>query len=361
MPLDTFHYTYPPELIAHDPLPERDAARLLVLDRATGALAHRHVHDLPALLQPGDVLVINTSKVIPARLVGTRATGGKVEVLLLSAVTDDRRVPAGRVEGPTTDDGSTWWCLATRTNRLAVGTRIAFAHGLEGIVDQRTDDRLAIRFNIGADLLPLLDRIGLPPLPPYIRRMAHGAQRTTNDRERYQTIYADTPGSAAAPTAGLHLTHALLDRLRAGGIIIVPLTLHVGTDTFAPVRTTDIATHRMQGERYAIPAATVAAVASARRDGHRVIAVGTTSVRALESAADLFAKSEIHASTYLFITPGYRFRVVDALLTNFHQPRSTLLMLVAALAGTDTIRRAYTEAIAQRYRLFSYGDAMFIG
>lgn len=353
-----FDYDYPPALVAHSPLPERDASRLLVLDRATGAIAHRVVRDLPELLQPGDVVVINTSKVIPARLIGRRESGGWVEILLLEAHDTESR-----------------WALATRTNRLKPGARIVFDAGLEGIVRDRRGDRLRIAFNANGNLLAVLERIGLPPLPPYIDRPA-GPEPI--DRERYQTIYADAPGSSAAPTAGLHFTERLLATVRSRGAIIVPLTLHVGADTFAPVRAESIEAHPMHGESYQIPAETMEAVSAAKCEGRRVIAVGTTTVRALESAAEDVLRTAscvlrdtqtskrtthnaLRGTTQLFIYPGYRFRIVDAILTNFHQPRSTLLMLVAAFAGHATVRRAYTEAIAHRYRLFSYGDAMFVG
>ena len=373
-----FDYQFPPELVAQQPLSERDASRLLVLDRASGAITGRSIRHLPEFVHSGDVLVINTSKVMPTRLIGTRESGGKVEVLLLAPLR--RKVPEGDKEGVRNgklgpaDRGkhfalyalselagevecstrNIWWCLATRTNRLKPGTRLQFDEALTGIVEERCGDRLAIRFHANGHVLSIVDRIGLPPLPPYIDR-PNGP--LPQDRARYQTVYAEVRGSAAAPTAGLHFTDVLLDRVRERGAIIAPVMLHVGVDTFAPVRMEEIAQHQMHGEAYTIPPETMAQLAAAKREGRRVIAVGTTSVRALESYA---ATGRTEGTTHLYITPGYRFQMVNALLTNFHQPRSTLLMLVAAFAGLDRIRKAYGTAIAERYRLFSFGDAMLI-
>ncbi|MBI2346270.1 MAG: tRNA preQ1(34) S-adenosylmethionine ribosyltransferase-isomerase QueA [Deltaproteobacteria bacterium] len=348
MDTNLFSYSYPHELIAHHPLKERDAARMLVLDRSTGTITHTGVRALPERLRTGDVLVINTSRVIPARLIGQRESGGQIEILLVAPCTEPSR----------------WWCLATRTNRLKSGDRITFAEGLEGRIEKREGDRIAIAFNANGDLLQQLDRIGLTPLPPYIDR---SDDLDSIDRERYQTVYADLPGSAAAPTAGLHFTERLLDAVRARGAIIAPLTLYVSSDTFAPVHTDRIEDHTMHGERYEIPAETIAAVTAAKCDGRRVIAVGTTTVRALESAYNRAGSPQrgpdltgISGTTRLFIMPGYEFRIVDAILTNFHQPCSTLLMLVSAFAGLDRIKHAYAEAVAERYRLFSYGDCMLM-
>lgn len=337
--LTQLDYTYPPELVAQAPLPDRDAARLLVVGRTDGEIAHRTVRDLPALLRAGDLLVINDTKVLPLRLLGRRTTGGAVELLLLAPVTDAARP-------------HTWSALASHMKRLRPGTVLTFAADLSATVIARHTDQIDVRFDCAGDFHTTLARVGHVPLPPYITRDA-----TREDQTRYQTVYAAQAGSAAAPTAGLHFTEGLLAACRARGIGTATVTLHVGRDTFQPIRTDDVTQHRMHGEWYHVPADTLAAVQHTRAAGGRVIAVGTTSVRALESAARLDQPS---GTTTLFLYPGYTFRSVDGLLTNFHQPRTTLLLLVSALLGHDRLLRAYETAIAARYRLFSYGDAMLI-
>jgi len=335
--VEEFDYELPAELIAQEPLPERDAGRLLVLPREQGEPQHRMVRDLPGLLRAGDLLVVNDARVIPARLRGRKeGTGGKVEVLLVE--------PLG---------GADWLALAQSSKPLRPGAGIE-AHGARlTVVEARGEGEIVVRLPLDGDALwRYLDEAGEMPLPPYIERPARA-----EDRERYQTIFARERGAVAAPTAGLHFTPRLLEELRGKGVRVAEVTLHVGPGTFLPVRARRVEDHRMHRERYHVPAATVDAVASAR---DRVIAVGTTALRTLEAAHDGEALREGPGSTDLFITPGYRFRAVQGLLTNFHLPRSTLLMLVSAFAGLPRIRAAYREAVARRYRFFSYGDAMLI-
>jgi S-adenosylmethionine:tRNA ribosyltransferase-isomerase len=337
-----FDYVLPPELIAQAPAEPRDAARLLVLPRAGGPLHHAIFRDLGAYLAPGDLLVLNRTRVLPARLVGHRrdAAGGRVELLLL------RREPAGA-----------WEALARPLRRLRPGTPLVFGAGrLQGTVLERT---AAGTVRVGFDqevTEALLREVGEVPLPPYIRGWR-------GDPERYQTVYAAVPGSAAAPTAGLHFTPELLASLRAQGVATTSLTLHIGPDTFRPILTEDPRAHPMHREYCEVPAEVVAAVARARAAGGRVIAVGTTAVRALETAALAGPAGRLAPYcgwTDLYITPGYRFRVVDGLITNFHLPRSTLLLLVSALVGRERLLAAYAEAIRERYRFYSFGDAMLI-
>jgi S-adenosylmethionine:tRNA ribosyltransferase-isomerase len=335
--VEAFDYELPAGLIAQEPLPERDAGRLLVLPREQGEPQHRMVRDLPGLLQAGDVLVVNDARVIPARLRGRKeGTGGKVEILLVE--------PLG---------GADWLALAQSSKPLRPGAVIE-AHGARlTVLEARGEGELVVRLPLDGDALwRYLDEAGEMPLPPYIERPAR-----PEDRERYQTIFARERGAVAAPTAGLHFTPRLLEELRGKGVRVAPITLHVGPGTFLPVRARRVEDHRMHRERYQVPAATADAVASARG---RVIAVGTTALRTLEAAHDGEALRAGPGSTDLFITPGYRFRVVHGLLTNFHLPRSTLLMLVCAFAGLPRIQAAYAEAVASRYRFFSYGDAMLI-
>ena len=338
MKLSDFDYELPPALIAQYPAGERGASRLLQLDGNSGELADRRFRDLPDLVQAGDVLVMNDTRVIKARLAGRKESGGQVEVLV-ERVLDHERVLAQ--------------VRASKTPRA--GSRLLLAHGAMAEVLGRRDEFFELRFLECADVFALLERAGSVPLPPYITHVADAA-----DDARYQTVYARTPGAVAAPTAGLHFDDAMLATLKAKGVQFAWITLHVGAGTFQPLRVEDPAEHRMHAEWYALPQATVDAIASARAAGGRVIAVGTTSLRALESAAAEGALRAGSAETRLFVVPGYRFRVVDRLITNFHLPRSTLMMLVAAFAGMDNIRRAYAHAIEQRYRFFSYGDAMLI-
>ncbi len=334
---DRFTYDLPPELIAQQPLPERRASRLLCLDRRDGVLAHRRFTDLGTLLRPGDLLVFNDTRVIPARLYARKPTGGRVEVLL------ERLLPGDR-------------CLAQLrvSKKPAPGTRLQLEGGgeLEVVSRQAPFYELAL---VGDDLAGVLERQGHMPLPPYIERADAEV-----DRERYQTVYARRPGAVAAPTAGLHFDEDLLAGLDALGVERAWVTLHVGAGTFQPVRSERIEDHEMHAEHLEVGEAVVEAVARTRARGGRVVAVGTTSVRSLETAAAGGQLAPYAGDSRLFIHPGYRFRVVDALVTNFHLPESTLLMLVSALAGTDAVLAAYREAVRERYRFFSYGDAMFI-
>lgn len=326
-----FHYELPEELIAQHPPAERSAGRLLVLD----GLGDRRVRDLPELLGPDDLLVVNDTRVIPARLLGRKASGGRVEVLI-ERVLGAHEAAAFIRASKTPKPGSS---ILIGEYALEVGAR-------DGQLFQLRSER---------PLDELLAAHGHVPLPPYIQREDEAA-----DAERYQTVYARTPGAVAAPTAGLHLDQALLEAISARGVARASVTLHVGAGTFEPVRVDELTEHRMHSERIEVPAATVEAVARARSRGGRVVAVGTTSLRALEAAA---AGGELRPSdgeTDLFITPGYRFRVVDVLLTNLHLPESTLLMLVCAFSGYDAVMRGYRHAIDLRYRFFSYGDAMFL-
>jgi S-adenosylmethionine:tRNA ribosyltransferase-isomerase len=333
-----FHFDLPDELIARHPAPERSASRLLHLDGGTGAVADRRFRDLPQLLRNGDLLVFNDTRVVPARLFGhKRDSGGKVEVML------ERMLGGGRA------------IVQLRASKPArAGTVIDFAGGCSLRVAGREDDFWRVEFD--ADAHEVFERHGETPLPPYLGRAEEPA-----DRERYQTVYARAPGAVAAPTAGLHFDDSLLEGCRGAGAEFAYVTLHVGAGTFLPVRVDDLAQHRMHAEVYELPQATVDAVRATRARRGRVIAVGTTAVRSLESAAA--ATGELQATsaeTRLFITPGSRFRVVDALVTNFHLPESTLLMLVSAFATREYLLAAYAHAVAQRYRFFSYGDAMFV-
>jgi S-adenosylmethionine:tRNA ribosyltransferase-isomerase len=351
MLLNQFDYNLPPDLIAQEPVPARDASRLLVLDRKSGWTEHRTFADLPEYLQPGDVLIINDTRVMPARLFGVYDDGKSVEILLVR--------PAG---------AHCWEAMVKPAKPARVGRRLFLACGhLEAsVVTLGIHGRRILRLPPDANLRRILESYGVVPLPPYIKRRAatETEEPSTDrgaDRERYQTVYAREDGAVAAPTAGLHFTPELLGRIRDLGVHIRPVTLHVGPGTFLPVRTEDLSEHRMEPERYTIPHATADAVNDAKRDRRRVVAVGTTSVRSLEHAAQgrrMLAAGSGDAD--LFITPGFRFRMVDAFLTNFHLPRSTPLILVAAFAGLDATRRAYLEAIARRYRFYSYGDAMLI-
>jgi len=341
--IDAFDYELPRDLIAQEPLPERDASRLMVLDRGSGAIAHRTFRDLPDLLAPGDLLVVNRSRVFPARLLGRRSGGGRAEILLVR--------PLG---------GDDWDALVRPGRRLRVGDvvqvgddlSVEVASGSLG-VDGGRRVRLAAQSGNVADAIR---RLGHTPLPPYVER----ADRA-EDRDRYQTIYAREEGSVAAPTAGLHFTAALLERLRARGIERAEVVLHVGPGTFRPVKARRVEDHRVDAEPFVVPSETVAAVRSARALGARIVAVGTTTVRTLESAARDDRNVDAGArTTDSVILPGFRFRVVDALVTNFHLPRSSLLLLVSAFAGRERVLCAYAEAIRQRYRFYSYGDAMLV-
>lgn len=356
--LEDFDFQLPDGLIAQTPLADRDASRLLVLERGSGAVAHRRFRDLPGLLRPGDLLVLNDTRVIPARLIGRKVpSGGRAELLLVRPA--PALEPDAALAAPV--DAVEWICLGQASKGLRAGARLSLDGGLEAeITENRGGGELRVRFRAGGGeartLADLLERAGRMPLPPYIQR-----EPTPIDRERYQTIFARVRGSVAAPTAALHFTEAVLRELDARGVPRATLTLDVGPGTFVPVRE-DIASHHMHSERYVVPQTTAAQIDRTRAEGGRVVAVGTTVVRALESATDP-SSGRIRAGageTTLFITPGFHFRQVDALLTNFHLPRSTLLMLVSAFAGRAHTLAAYREAVQQRYRFFSYGDAMFI-
>mgnify|MGYP001025616533 FL=1 len=334
--LDDFDYELPPELIAQTPAADRPASRLLHLD-AQGGLHDRRFADLPGLLRPNDLLVFNDTRVIKARLFGEKSSGGKVELLVERITEPDRALVHLR---------------ASKSPKAGAVIRLAGAFDVTML--GREGDLFDLRFP--GPVLELLAEHGQTPLPPYITHTPD-----TGDDARYQTVYAREPGAVAAPTAGLHFDDALLATLRAQGVRTAFVTLHVGAGTFLPVRVDNLSEHVMHSELYTLPQATVDAIAQARAAGGRVVAVGTTSVRALESAAAThWPLRETRGDTRLFITPGFEFRAVDALVTNFHLPKSTLMMLISAFAGMDPIRRAYAHAVAQRYRFFSYGDAMFI-
>ena len=338
MRLDDFDYDLPQELIAQVPAGERGGSRLLHLDGKTGALADRRFRDILELVAPGDVVVMNDTRVIKARLVGRKKTGGRVEVMV------ERVLGGGEV-----------LAQIGANHPTRAGTVLVLADAVEATVLEREHEFFRLRFEDCEDAHALLERHGNIPLPMYITRAAGDA-----DAERYQTVYARERGAVAAPTAGLHFDQPLLESLRSRGVNLAYVTLHVGAGTFQPVRVQDPAQHEMHGEWYDVPQATVDAVEGARKKSGRVLAVGTTTLRALESAAASGELKSARGDTRLFVLPGYRFRVVDRLLTNFHLPKSTLLMLVSAFGGMDNVRRAYGHAIEQRYRFYSYGDAMLI-
>lgn len=332
-------YDLPEELIAQTPAEKRDSSRLMVLDRYTGGIEHRRFYELPAYLRPGDCLVLNDSRVIPARLFGTRPTGGAAEVVLL------KDLGAGR-----------WECLSRPGKKMRPGTEVSFGGGeLTAVVEEvRPDGNRILKFSYEGIFLEILERLGQMPLPPYIKAQL-------DDPERYQTVYAREPGSAAAPTAGLHFTNELLDSIRAMGVQVCFVTLHVGLGTFRPVKAEDVEAHEMHSEFCTIPEETAQIIRRTKENGGRVMAVGTTSARTLESfAGDDGSISAASGWTNIFIYPGYRFKCIDALVTNFHLPGSTLVMLVSALAGRENILRAYETAVREKYRFFSFGDAMLI-
>ena len=340
MKTSDFYYDLPQELISQTPLERRDTSRLMVLDPTTQRIEHRHFYDLIDYLNPGDCLVMNDSRVLPARLLGKRMpTGGAVEVLLL------------------TDRGNkTWECLVKPGRKLHEGAQISFGDGaLTAEVTQvlESGNRL-VQFHYDGIFLEILERLGKMPLPPYIKE-------ELEDGERYQTVYSRVSGSAAAPTAGLHFTKELLERIEQKGVHLAYITLHVGLGTFRPVKVEDVTAHHMHSEFCMISAETAALLNETRRAGKRIVCVGTTSCRTLESLADENGGfAERSAWTDIFIYPGYRFRAMDALVTNFHLPESSLIMLVSAFAGYDFTMRAYREAVQERYRFFSFGDAMLL-
>lgn len=348
--LDDYDYDLPEGRIAQKPARTRDRSRLLVLGRKDGDVYHHIFNEIGELLRPSDVLVVNDTKVIPGRIVGNKKTGGKAELLIVNYERDD----AGNENGACEYD-----CLIKTSKRPKPGTVFFFDHGLTAEVISSRDAIHRVKFYFEGDFETLLYRIGHIPLPPYITRDKGG--QTPADSQAYQTVYASQEGAVAAPTAGFHFTKELMDGIRAGGVRIVSVTLHVSYGTFLPVRVTDIRQHRMHAERYFLPGKSAAEINRARMKGGRVIAVGTTCVRTLEHASDETGKViPGGGSCELFIYPGFRFRVVDAMVTNFHLPRSTLLMLVSAFAGRENVMKAYQEAIRQEYRFYSYGDAMFI-
>lgn len=330
-----FDFELPAELIAQAPLAERTASRLLHLDGASGSIADLAFTDLEGLLRPGDLLVVNDTRVVPARLFGRKASGGRIEMLLERLLTPRRalvQLRASHAPGP--------------------GTRLEF-EGAGAVVAGREQEFYLLDFD--ADLQPVLERSGHVPLPPYIAR-----PDTPADRERYQTVFSREPGAVAAPTAGLHFSSEFIEQLQAHGVRFAAITLHVGAGTFQPVREHHLSSGRLHRERLTVGDEACAAIGDARREGGRVIAVGTTVTRALETAARTGEVRPFHGETDLFIMPGHEFRAVDAMVTNFHLPQSSLLMLVCAFGGTENVLRAYRHAVERRYRFYSYGDAMFI-
>ncbi len=339
MKTSDFDFYLPEELIAQTPLERRDASRLLTLDKHTGATEHHHFYELPQFLRPGDCLVLNNSRVLPARLIGHRPTGGVCEVLLL------------------TDKGEGLWeCLVRPGKKLRPGAQVIFGEGqLTATIEaEESDGKRLARFHYQGIFLEILEQLGKMPLPPYIKA-------ELKDNERYQTVYSKVMGSAAAPTAGLHFTPELLQKIQDMGVDLCYVTLHVGLGTFRPVKAEDIQDHEMHSEFCQISQETADVINSTKARGGRVICVGTTSCRTIESfAAEDGTMTARSGWTNIFIYPGYRFKVLDALITNFHLPQSTLIMLVSALAGREHVLAAYEEAVREKYRFFSFGDAMFI-
>ena len=339
MKTSDFYFDLPPELIAQTPIEKRDASRLLVLNKETGEVEHKHFYDLPAFLKPGDCLVLNNSRVLPARLFGRRSGGGACEVLLL--------IDRGE---------KVWECLVRPGKKLRTGAKISFGDGeltAEVVGEVEGGNRL-VRFDYEGIFLETLERLGKMPLPPYIKE-------ELEDSERYQTVYSKVVGSAAAPTAGLHFTEELLAKVQEIGVKVCYVTLHVGLGTFRPVKAENLDEHEMHSEYCVIPQETADVINQTKRDGGRVICVGTTSCRTIESWANEDGFMEAKAGwTNIFIYPGYKFKVLDCLITNFHLPESTLIMLVSALAGRENVMNAYEQAVHERYRFFSFGDAMFI-
>ena len=349
--LDDYDYELPEDLIAQMPCTQRDGSRLLHLDRGSGDISHRLFRDLPNFLRSGDVLVINNTKVIPGRLLGRKDTGGKAEVLLLT-------YSDGRASQKTGGEFACT-CLIKSSKKPRIGSTIFFDHGLCAEVLKPTGDCYEVRFTCENDFDQVLYQVGKVPLPPYIRR--NSGTGFCEDDTAYQTIYASEKGAIAAPTAGFHFSEELMTQLRDMGIAVAQITLHVGYGTFIPVRVSDIREHRMHSETYAVGRQAAEAINDARAGGGRIVAVGTTSVRTLEFSASEDGRVTAGAGyCNLFIYPGYRFKAVDALITNFHLPRSTLLMLVSAFAGRNIVLNAYRAAIQKGYRFYSYGDAMLI-
>ncbi len=341
MKVDLYDFELPEHLIAQVPLKDRTASRLLTLNKSTGEIRHQHFGEILEYMNEGDTLILNDTRVIPARLFGTKKdTGAKAEVLLLTQLEGDR-----------------WEALVKPGKKIKTGAVIQFGDELEAIIEEEGDMGMRVlTFRYEGIFQEILDRLGEMPLPPYIKE-------TLDDRERYQTVYAKNEGSAAAPTAGLHFTTELLDAIRAKGVSIGFVTLHVGLGTFRPMSVDTVEDHVMHEEYYSLPAETAELINTTKARGGRIIAVGTTSARTLETVARDFAGEPLKATsgwTQIFIYPGHTFGLVDAMITNFHLPKSTLVMLVSALAGRDHIMKAYNEAIREEYRFFSFGDAMFI-
>lgn len=340
MKTDDFDFDLPEELIAQTPLERRDASRLLVLDKESGEVCHKRFSAVIDYLDKGDTLVLNDTKVMPARLYGVKEeTGAAIEVLLLK------------------DEGdNVWECLTKPAKRIKVGTVISFGEGLLKAVCTSVLDEGIRKFRLEYEgiLYNILDELGEMPLPPYIHEKLE-------DKDRYQTVYAKNVGSAAAPTAGLHFTEGLLEAIKGKGVNVVYITLHVGLGTFRPVNVEDVTKHKMHSEYYIMSEKTADILNNTKKEGHKIVSVGTTSTRTLETIASLYGEfKECSGWTNIFIYPGYEFKAIDALITNFHLPKSTLVMLVSALAGKDNIMRAYNEAIKERYRFFSFGDSMLI-
>lgn len=335
-----FYFDLPEDLIAQTPLEQRDGSRLMLLDKTTGAVGHSHFYELPSFLQEGDCLVLNDSRVLPARLLGVRSTGGSVELVLL------RDLGEGK-----------WECMSRPGKKTRPGTELSFGDGelKARVLDVAEEGNRIVQFEYEGIFLEVLERLGQMPLPPYIKA-------ELKDAERYQTVYSRELGSAAAPTAGLHFTKELLRRIEEKGVKVCYVTLHVGLGTFRPVKEEEIEDHPMHAEFCVIPEETARIVTETKRRGGRVVAVGTTSCRTLESFAQEDGTLPATSGwTDIFIYPGYRFKCIDALVTNFHLPESTLIMLVSALAGRENVLNAYQIAVQERYRFFSFGDAMFIG
>ena len=339
MKTDDFDYYLPDELIAQTPLEKRDSSRLMVLDKKTGKITHEHFSDIINYLNEGDVLVLNDTKVMPARLYGTKIdTGAVIEVLMLKDLGSD-----------------TWECLTKPAKRIKIGTVINFCDKMTAECTYIGEEGIRhFKFKYKGIFLEVLDSLGEMPLPPYIHEKL-------KDKDRYNTVYAKNVGSAAAPTAGLHFTNELLDKIKDKGINVVYITLHVGLGTFRPVSVSDVTEHKMHSEFYSMNKKTADILNNSKKNGSRIISVGTTSTRTLETIMNLYGTfKECSGWTDIFIYPGYKFKAIDALITNFHLPKSTLIMLVSALAGKDKIMNAYNEAVKEKYRFFSFGDSMFI-
>lgn len=340
MKVSDFNYDLPEELIAQHPYEKRDEARLMVLHRNTKQIEHKVFKDIIDYLEPGDCLVLNDTKVIPARLYGKKDTGAKVEFLLLKRIENDD-----------------WEAMVRPGNKLKAGAKVSFGDGIlkAEVLETLEGGNRRVRFFYEGIFNEILDKVGLMPLPPYIK------ENIKEENEKYQTVYAKYEGSAAAPTAGLHFTEELLEKIKEKGVEIAKVTLHVGIGTFRPVKVENVEEHKMHSEHFYVKQMEADKINKAKAEGHRVVAVGTTSCRVLESVSDENGKmKEIETDTSIFIYPGYKFKCVDALITNFHLPESTLIMLVSSLAGKDFIMKAYKEAVEKRYKFFSFGDAMFI-